>query len=163
MIAIISLGSNLGDRQNYLQVAVDQIAALPNTLVTKVSSIYETIPQLFIDQPNFYNAILEIDTELNPVELLRHLKQIELSAKRERTVPNGPRTLDTDIIYTSAPFKNNDELQLPHPRAQDRQFVLLPWLEIDPEATLGDLGSVAKLSNLLGDQGVIQLNDLRLT
>jgi 2-amino-4-hydroxy-6-hydroxymethyldihydropteridine diphosphokinase len=162
MLTIISLGSNLGDRLSYLQFAVDQIAAIPETLITKISSIYETEPQLYLDQPNFLNAILEVETEIEPVKLLDKLKQIEQAANRERIIENGPRTLDLDIITSSVSVNIEPEIQLPHPRAHLRQFVLLPWLEIDPEATLGDLGKVSDLSNELGDQGVRKLNDLRL-
>ena len=162
MIAIISIGSNLGNRQEYLQLAVDQIAAISETLITKTSSIYETLPQLMLDQPNFFNAIIEVESELTPLDLLAELKKIELAAKRERGIPNGPRTLDTDIIYCSELPVDTTELQLPHPRAHQRQFVLLPWLEIDPDAILGDLGSVADLSAKLGDQGVVKIMGLRL-
>jgi 2-amino-4-hydroxy-6-hydroxymethyldihydropteridine diphosphokinase len=162
MLTIISLGSNLGDRLSYLQFGVDQIAAIPETLVTKISSVYETDPQLYLDQPNFYNAILEVETELEPTQLLNLLKQIEQKADRERLIENGPRTLDLDIVTSTYPVANDVEIQLPHPRAHLRQFVLLPWLEIDPEANLGELGEVAKLSIELGDQGVKKLIDVRL-
>jgi 2-amino-4-hydroxy-6-hydroxymethyldihydropteridine diphosphokinase len=162
MLTIISLGSNLGDRLSYLQFAVDQIGAIPKTSVTKISSIYETKPQLYLDQPNFYNAIVEVETELEPVELLSKLKLIELAASRERIIENGPRTLDLDIIISSSLMDSDSEIQLPHPRAQFRQFVLLPWLEIDPEAILGSLGKASSLSSELGDQGVKRFNDLRL-
>lgn len=162
MIAIISIGSNLGDRHDYLQFAVDQIAAISKTLITKVSSVYETAPQIVLNQPNFLNAIIEVESELTPLALLAELKKIEIAAKRERGIPNGPRTLDTDIIYCSESLVSTEELQLPHPRADQRQFVLLPWLEIDPNAVLGDKGSVADLSAKLGDQGVIKAPGLRL-
>lgn len=162
MIAIISIGSNLGDRQEYLQFAVDQISAISKTLVTKISSVYETAPQLMLDQPNFLNAIIEVESELRPLALLAELKKIEIAAKRERGIPNGPRTLDIDIISCSESTVSTDELQLPHPRADQRQFVLLPWLEIDPDAVLGDRGSVADLSAKLEDQGVVKVPGLRL-
>jgi len=145
MIAIISIGSNLGNRKEYLQFAVDQIAAISETLITKTSSIYETLPQLMLDQPNFFNAIIEVESELTPLELLAELKKIELAAKRERGIPNGPRTLDTDIIYCSELPVDTTELQLPHPRAHERRFVLQPWFEIDPDAILLTHGPIKEL------------------
>lgn len=162
MLIIISIGSNLGNRKDYLQIAVDKISSLPKTLLTKVSSIYETLPQGFTDQPNFFNAILEIDTELTPPELLAEIRQIELDASRERLVPNGPRTLDIDVISFANQQITGPELEVPHPRAQLRQFVLLPWLEVDPTAQLVGLGSVKELSDALADQGVVRLEGLKL-
>ncbi|MFZ9283220.1 MAG: 2-amino-4-hydroxy-6-hydroxymethyldihydropteridine diphosphokinase [Candidatus Nanopelagicales bacterium] len=162
MIVIISIGSNLGNRKDYLQFAVDKISSLPKTLLTRVSSIYETLPQGFTDQPNFFNAILEIDTDLTPPELLTEIRQIELAANRERLVPNGPRTLDIDVISVGNQKITGPELEVPHPRAQLRQFVLLPWLEVDPTAQLVGLGSVKELSDALADQGVVRLDGLKL-
>jgi len=162
MIVIISIGSNLGNRKDYLQFAVDKISSLPKTLLTRVSSIYETLPQGFTDQPNFFNAILEIDTDLTPPELLTEIRQIESDANRERLVPNGPRTLDIDVISVGNQKITGPELEVPHPRAQLRQFVLLPWLEVDPTAQLVGLGSVKELSDALADQGVVRLDGLKL-
>lgn len=162
MLVIISIGSNLGNRKDYLQFAVDKISSLPKTLLTKVSSIYETLPQGFTDQPNFFNAILEIDTDLTPPELLTEIRQIELAANRERLVRNGPRTLDIDVISFANQQITGPELEVPHPRAQLRQFVLLPWLEVDPTAQLVGLGSVKELSDALADQGVVRLDGLKL-
>lgn len=162
MIAIISIGSNLGDRYKYLQLAVDQIAALPKTIITKISSIYETAPQLKLDQPNFYNAVLEIETDLTAEKLLSSLKEIEVLAERERSIPNGPRTLDTDIIICTELEIKSAELELPHPRAHERQFVLLPWLEIDPDAVLIPKGKIAEICAALGDQGVVKVLEHKL-
>lgn len=162
MFAIISIGSNLGNRQEYLQYAVDKISSLPNSLITKVSSIYETQPQMLLDQPLFFNAVLELETNLTPSNLLSSLKEIELGANRERTIPNGPRTLDIDIVSCDNVNLDDSELSLPHPRAHLRQFVLLPWLEIDEFATLESFGLVKDISAQLGDQGVVRIPELRL-
>lgn len=162
MLAIISIGSNLGNRQEYLQYAVDKISSLPGTSITKISSIYETQPQLLLDQPKFFNAVLELETTLTPSKLLSLLKDIEFGANRERTIPNGPRTLDIDIVSCDNVNFEDSELSLPHPRAHQRQFVLLPWLEIDQSATLGGYGLVSEISPQLGDQGVVRIPDLRL-
>lgn len=162
MLNIISLGSNLGDRLSYLQLAVDHIRTLPSTFVTKISSVYETDPQHYLEQPNFLNAVIEVETDLTPGVLLKKLKEIEELANRERIIENGPRTLDLDLVVSSIGVVKNSDIELPHPRAQFRGFVLLPWLEIDPAAELNGIGAVAKLSAALEDQGVRKLIDLRL-
>lgn len=162
MLNIISLGSNLGNRLSYLQLAIDQINILPSTAVTKISSVYETEPQQYLEQPNFLNAVIEVETELSPQVFLKKLKEIEQLANRERIIENGPRTLDLDIVVSSFGAINDSDIELPHPRAQFRGFVLLPWLEIDPTAELNSLGAVSKLAATLEDQGVRKLSDLRL-
>lgn len=162
MIAIISLGSNLGDRVKNLQFAIAKISGLPNTLITKISSVYETVPQLIAEQPDFLNAVIEIDTNFDAVELLTHLHLIESAANRERKIKNGPRTLDLDIVTTYPLSNEASEIELPHPRAHLREFVLRPWLEIDPAAKFSDFELVSDLLTKLEDQGVKKI-DARLT
>lgn len=162
MQAVVSVGSNLGDKRRYLQFALDEIIKLPNTKVVKVSSIYKTVPQINLNQPTFFNAVIQIETAIEPLELLNQFHKIELLANRERKVKNGPRTLDIDIITYEDLSVKHKNLTLPHPRAQERQFVLIPWLEINPDAYLGEYGSIAILSSELADQGVIKVSELTL-
>lgn len=162
MKAIISIGSNLGDKGGYLQFALDKITNLPNTQIIKASSIYETAPQVNLDQPTFFNVVLEIETGFEARELLFQFRAIEALANRERSIKNGPRTLDIDIISYEDLLIQEENLTLPHPRAHERQFVLIPWLEINPEAQLGEYGLIANLSNGLDDQGVVKVSELRL-
>ncbi|MBM3690669.1 MAG: 2-amino-4-hydroxy-6-hydroxymethyldihydropteridine diphosphokinase [Actinobacteria bacterium] len=162
MKAILSIGSNLGDKGGYLQFALDKITNLPNTQIIKASSIYETAPQVNLDQPTFFNVVLEIETGFEARELLFQFRAIEALANRERSIKNGPRTLDIDIISYEDLSIQEENLTLPHPRAHKRQFVLIPWMEIDPEAQLGEHGLIANLSNGLDDQGVVKVSELRL-
>ena len=127
----LSLGSNLGDRLANLRSA---IAALPDSGITvrKVSSIYESEPVDFRDQPWFLNCVLEAETKLSPLDLLHALQTIELRMGREKTIPKGPRPIDLDILFYADQVIDTPELQIPHPRIAQRRFVLVPLAEIAP-------------------------------
>ena len=138
MKAIVALGSNLGDRFNFLQNAVIEINAISQTKVTNISSVYETLPVGGPAQDNYLNAVISLETSLNAEELLLKLLIIELNLGRERTITWGPRTIDLDLIDFENQSINSPNLVLPHPRAQERCFVMKPWVEIDPAGNLGD-------------------------
>src|SRR5690242_20513335 len=127
----LSLGSNLGDRLGNLRAA---IAALPKSgvLVRKVSSIYETEPVDFLEQPWFLNCVLEGESNHSPLDLLHALQAIELRMGREKKVPKGPRLIDLDILFYADQVIDAPELQIPHPRIAQRRFVLVPLAEIAP-------------------------------
>jgi 2-amino-4-hydroxy-6-hydroxymethyldihydropteridine diphosphokinase len=114
--------------------------------VEKVSSLYETAPFKVSDQqPNYINAVLLGDTELQPKELIKELLSIESKLGRQRSIPKAARTIDIDIIDYEGFFLKSDELTLPHPRAHERKFVLEPWAEIDPDAELLGHGPIKEL------------------
>lgn len=136
MKAIIALGSNLGDRFEYLQSSLNEIGELSETEIVKVSNIYETKPVGGPEQGNYLNAVGSINTELSAEEFLLKLLLIELNLGRERSVVWGPRTIDLDLIWFNDQTLDSEKLTLPHPRAQERCFVLKPWLEIDEDAML---------------------------
>jgi 2-amino-4-hydroxy-6-hydroxymethyldihydropteridine diphosphokinase len=147
--AVLSLGSNLGERLTSLQGAVNAIADTPDVWVTGVSPVYETEP---VDCPpgseNFLNAVVLIDTTLAASRLLDRAHAIEDAMGRERGdgVPvNAPRTLDVDVIVVGDRRADDEHLVLPHPRAFERAFVLQPWLDLEPDAVLPDHGPVAEL------------------
>lgn len=131
MRVYLSLGSNLGDRENNLRSA---IAALPFTHfhVSKVSSLYETEPVDYFDQPWFLNCVVEGETESQPAELLRALRAIEVQLGSQKAFAKGPRLLDIDILLYSDLSLDTSELQIPHPRMLERKFVLAPLAEIAP-------------------------------
>lgn len=131
MRVYLSLGSNLGDRENNLRSA---IAALPCTHfhVSKVSSLYETEPVDYFDQPWFLNCVVEGETESQPAELLRALRAIEVQLGSQKAFAKGPRLLDIDILLYSDLSLDTSELQIPHPRMLERKFVLAPLAEIAP-------------------------------
>jgi 2-amino-4-hydroxy-6-hydroxymethyldihydropteridine diphosphokinase len=161
---VISLGSNLGDRFAKLQGAVDSLADTPDVALTGVSSVYETQP---IGAPEgsgtFLNAVVLLDTTLPARVLLDRAKAIETAFGRERSgVVNSPRTLDVDLIVVGDRFADDEDLVLPHPRAHERAFVLLPWSELEPEAELPGMGTVAELAEKVGTEGVVRRDDLVL-
>ncbi|MBF5007665.1 2-amino-4-hydroxy-6-hydroxymethyldihydropteridine diphosphokinase [Diaphorobacter caeni] len=127
--AWIGLGANLGDARAALAQAVQSIAALPDTEVVRVSSLYGSAP-VDATGPDYLNAVAEIRTALSPLALLDALQQIELDAGRERPYRNAPRTLDLDIVRFADLVMSTDRLTLPHPRWQERAFVLWPMAEL---------------------------------
>jgi len=129
--AWIGLGANLGDREAALRAAVRAIAALPGTQVLRVSSLYRSAP-VDAGGPDYLNAVAEIATTLEPHALLAALQAIELGAGRERPYRNAPRTLDLDILLYGDQRIATPTLTVPHPRMDERAFVLLPLAELVP-------------------------------
>jgi 2-amino-4-hydroxy-6-hydroxymethyldihydropteridine diphosphokinase len=143
MKVVIALGSNLGDRKATLDGAVDSLKQI--ITVTKVSSYIETDPVGGPEQPDYLNAVLIGESDLEPTDLLVKMQAIELAAGRERLERWGARTLDLDLIVAGDLVMDTDFLTLPHPRAHERRFVLDPWLEVDPQAILPGFGEVRLL------------------
>jgi 2-amino-4-hydroxy-6-hydroxymethyldihydropteridine diphosphokinase len=147
--AVLSLGSNLGERLTSLQGAVHALADTPDVWVTSVSPVYETEP---VDCPpgseNFFNAVVLIDTTLAASRILDRAHAIEDAFGRERgdgIEVNAPRTLDVDVIVVGDRRADDDSLRLPHPRAYERAFVLQPWYDVEPDAVLPDHGPIVEL------------------
>ena len=130
--AYIALGSNLGDRLSHLAHAIAAIASLPDkTSVYALSSVYETKPVGYLDQPNFLNAVLVVSTDLTAASLLTYLLTIEQQQKRVRSIRNGPRTIDLDLLlYDQQIIEQSPTLIVPHPRMHDRAFVLRPLCDV---------------------------------
>ena len=144
MKVVIALGSNLGEREIHIQNALEEMASL--LTVVRVSSFIETKPVGGPPQGNYVNAVAICDSDLDPEELLERLMAIEANLGRVREVVNGPRTIDLDIISIEDLEIRSPNLTLPHPRAHLRDFVLRPWLEVEPEAHLVGCGFVKDLS-----------------
>jgi 2-amino-4-hydroxy-6-hydroxymethyldihydropteridine diphosphokinase len=157
----LALGSNLGDRQDILQGAVDAIVGLPGVRVTAVSPVYETVPVGGPAQPDYLNAVVLADAALPARELLDRLHEIEAAFDRVRLVRWGPRTLDIDIITFGRDRSDDPELTLPHPRAHERAFVLAPWHDADPDAALPGRGPVGELL-ARADQAGLRRSSLNL-
>ena len=130
--AYLSLGSNLGDRARHLEEALDCLEA-GEVHVARRSSLYETEPLEFREQPWFLNMVAEVATPLSPHELLSRILEIARKLGRIRVTPKGPRTIDIDILLYGGLVVNTDELQIPHPRLAERRFVLEPLAELAPE------------------------------
>jgi dihydroneopterin aldolase/2-amino-4-hydroxy-6-hydroxymethyldihydropteridine diphosphokinase len=155
--AVLALGSNLGDPQGTLRAAVTDIDRIPGVQVMEVSPLARTVA-VGPDQPDFLNAVLLVRTTLPPRDLLGACQEIELLHGRVREERWGPRTLDVDLIVYGDLTASAEDLQLPHPRARERAFVLVPWAELDPEAVLGGLGGgpVAQLAATAPDRSGIR-------
>lgn len=160
---VFSVGSNLGDRLGYLQGAVEALRATPTLTIVGVSSVYETAPVgPVLDQPEFLNIIVQADTTLASLVLLERAQAIENHFRRTREVPGGARTLDVDLIAVGDRILNGQHLTLPHPRAHERAFVLVPWHEVEPDAVLVGHGRIADLLNGVDASGVRRRDDLRI-
>lgn len=163
---VVSLGSNLGDRFANLQGAVDALADTPDVWITGVSAVYETDP---VNAPegsdDFLNAVVLFDTTLSAARLVDRVQAIEDAFGRDRDtgIVNAPRTLDVDLIVVGDRRSNEDWLQLPHPRAAERAFVLQPWFDLEPDAEIPGYGKVAELLSAAGDQGIRRRDDLSIS
>ena len=157
MKAYIALGANLGDPAEQLKAALAALAALPQTRLVQASSFYASAPVGFTDQPDFVNAVCELETDLAPLEVLAALLRIESENGRERSFKNSPRTLDLDLILYGEQCVDLPELSVPHPRMHQRAFVLLPLLEIAPAVLIPKLGAAQGYLALVADQALIRL------
>lgn len=149
--AFIGLGSNVGDREKYLENAIEKLSEADGVDVTQVSSIYETVPVGFTDQDDFLNAVVEIDTSLAPRSLLVTTKRIETELQRVREQHWGPRTIDLDILLYDDTVLSEPHLNLPHPEVMNRAFVLVPLVEIAPRKRLPSGECVSDLLRELGE------------
>ncbi|MEU5898853.1 MULTISPECIES: 2-amino-4-hydroxy-6-hydroxymethyldihydropteridine diphosphokinase [Streptomyces] len=162
--AVISLGSNLGNRLETLQGAVDALEDTPGLRVKAVSPVYETEPW-GVDpgtQPSYFNAVVVVKTTLPPASLLERAQAVEEAFHRVRDERWGPRTIDVDIVAYADVVSEDPALTLPHPRAHERAFVLAPWHDVEPEAQLTGRGPVAKLLDAVTLDGVAPRADLEL-
>ena len=128
----IGVGGNMGDKQKNIEMALDLISNSYHTKIIKKSKLYKTKPVGYLNQDDFLNSAIEIKTLLTPLELVRFLLSIEKGLKRERVIRWGPRTVDLDVLLYDDVISSIDEIILPHPRMQDRMFVLEPLCEIAP-------------------------------
>jgi 2-amino-4-hydroxy-6-hydroxymethyldihydropteridine diphosphokinase len=151
---VLALGSNLGDRLENLQGAVDVLSDTPGADFVAVSPVYETAPVGGPQQPDYLNAVIVVDTELPARAILDRAHGVEEAFGRVREEHWGPRTLDVDVIVSGDEVSADPELTLPHPRAHERAFVLAPWHDIDPDAVIPGRGRVADLLAALGLDGV---------
>jgi 2-amino-4-hydroxy-6-hydroxymethyldihydropteridine diphosphokinase len=145
--AFVGLGSNLGDRESTLRAAIGRLRSLPETEVRRVSTLRNTEPVGYVDQPRFLNGAVELETGLSARELLDALLALERGFGRDRTaaVPQGPRTLDLDLLLYGDETIEEAGLQVPHPRLHQRGFVLEPLAELDPLLEVPGRGPLQEL------------------
>lgn len=158
-IAYIGIGSNLGDKIGYCERAISEILSIDGHRLLAKSSFFQTKPIGYLQQDWFVNGVIKIETDLGPFDLHRALREIESKIGRKRTFPGGPRVIDLDLLFFEDRRIETEELQIPHPRLHQRQFVLIPLSEIDPyflhpvlNRTVEDL-----LGEIEEDQGVERL------
>jgi 2-amino-4-hydroxy-6-hydroxymethyldihydropteridine diphosphokinase len=130
-VVYLGFGSNIGDREANIRQALDQLQTSDLRLL-RVSSLYETEPMGFHDQPWFLNQVAEFEAELPPLRVLQRIQNVEKALGRKREIVNGPRTIDIDILLFGDVVMKTAELTIPHPRYRERRFVLEPLLEIGP-------------------------------
>lgn len=151
MKAYLGIGTNIGDRMKNLQDSIDALNLLPMTSVIDVSNIYETDPVGYDNQDDFLNIVVEVETDFNADNLLGACLGIESGLGRVRTIKNGPRIIDIDLLLFGDEIRNSKTLTLPHPRMTERNFVLKPLLDLDFRS---NLISREKVEELLTDDGV---------
>ena len=131
MKAYLGIGTNIGDRIKNLSDAISALDLLPLTKVTDCSNVYETDPVGYSDQDDFLNIVVEVETKLNSDNLLGAALGVEAALGRIRTIKNGPRIIDIDVLLYENEIKNTETLVLPHPRMMERDFVLVPLLDLN--------------------------------
>ncbi|MFJ9450402.1 MULTISPECIES: 2-amino-4-hydroxy-6-hydroxymethyldihydropteridine diphosphokinase [unclassified Herbaspirillum] len=155
--AFIGIGGNLGDARATVEDALRRLALLPDTVLSAQSQLYRTAP-VDAGGDDYVNAVAQLDTTLTPHALLAALQAIELAHGRERPYRNAPRTLDLDILSYGDLQLADDVLTLPHPRMALRAFVLIPLLEIAPDAVIPGIGAARDLQAQVRDQAIELLN-----
>ena len=156
---VLSLGSNMGDSAAILQEAVDYLADTPDLMLVDVSPVYQTKPMGYEDQDDFLNLVVVAESTLEPLTILDRALAIEENFGRVRDIPNGPRTLDIDIIMVGKRI-SEDNIELPHPHAHERAFVLVPWLDIDPNGEIAGHGPIAELVDDVDTSTVTRRDDI---
>jgi 2-amino-4-hydroxy-6-hydroxymethyldihydropteridine diphosphokinase len=159
---VLALGSNLGDRQENLQGAVDALFDAPGLHFLAASPVYETSPVGGPEQPDYLNAVITVETDLPGRMILDRAHGVEEAFQRVRDQVWGPRTLDVDLIVCGEEMSDDPGLTLPHPRAHERAFVLAPWHDIEPDAEIPGHGPVADLLHAVGLNGVRRVDGSEL-
>ncbi|MDP1927283.1 MAG: 2-amino-4-hydroxy-6-hydroxymethyldihydropteridine diphosphokinase [Thiobacillus sp.] len=157
VLATVGLGANLNDPAAQVEYALAELDRLPGTRLIARSSLYASAPVGYVDQPDFINAVAQVETALAPRALLAALLDIEHRHGRERSFRNAPRTLDLDLLLYGDAHFHEDGLTLPHPRMSERGFVLLPLLEIAPDTVIPGRGRATEWIASCSDQHVIPL------
>ncbi|MBD7909497.1 2-amino-4-hydroxy-6-hydroxymethyldihydropteridine diphosphokinase [Sporosarcina gallistercoris] len=152
--AFISIGTNMGDREEFLKLAVTTLCATDGIASVETSSIYETAPVGVTDQPDFLNMVVRVETVLESLELLAECQRIEMELGRVRTIRWGPRTADLDILLYNSDRIESETLSVPHPRMRERAFVLIPLTELAPECIDPVKGRPFREEPAMHDDGV---------
>jgi 2-amino-4-hydroxy-6-hydroxymethyldihydropteridine diphosphokinase len=150
----VGIGSNLADPEANVRRAIEKLAVTADMRVVATSSLYRTAPVGRLDQPDFVNAVVELETGFDPGPLLDELLSMEKEFGRQRSTRNAPRIIDLDLLIHGDQVCESDHLTLPHPRMSERAFVLVPLVEIAASVEVGDLGTAVELLTVLSTDGV---------
>lgn len=154
----LSIGANLGDRLAALQYAVDTLAEVGELVA--LSDVYETDPVGGPEQPDYYNAVVILSSSATPAEMLACAHRAEQGKGRTREVRWGARTLDVDVLAAGSVVSDDPDLTLPHPRATERAFVMVPWAQADPDFQLPDGRRVVEVAGSLAADGIRRVGPL---
>lgn len=145
---LLGIGTNMGDRMENINAAVRSVGLLPRTVLCDISHVYETDPVGYLDQPRFLNAVLKIDTELSATAVLGACLGIEAALGRVRTIKDGPRVIDIDVLIYDGVRSDSHELTLPHPRMAFRSFVMVPLSDLYPSGRAPMMSFSQKLKDI---------------
>jgi len=157
-LVYVGLGANIGEPRRQIQVAIEELEKLPCTRVVLASSIYKSAPLGKVDQPDFLNAVVQLETGLPPEALLDRLQDIEHRHGRERPFAGAPRTLDLDLLLYGNRSIDSPRLTVPHPRMHERAFVLEPLLELDAQISVPGKGLARALRSACGAQTIDRIS-----
>jgi len=159
MVYFLSLGTNLGKKRKNLRNALELLEK-EGVRILRASSLFKTQPVDFLDQPWFYNQVIEVESCLNPFELLKSIKKIEQHMGRKACMLKGPRVIDIDILLAGKSVINTPELVIPHPRLEERNFILIPFRELSPGTIHPVFNStIDKLSKKSSDKSIVKKLD----
>lgn len=148
----LGLGTNIGDRIRYINEALKILNSNPNINITKKSKLYETKAWGYKDQADFLNMCIEIETSLNPYELLNDCQGVEKDLNRERKIRWGPRTIDVDILFFNDIILQEENLEIPHPRIKERAFVLIPLIDLNDKLKIDNISINEYLKSLTTEE-----------
>jgi 2-amino-4-hydroxy-6-hydroxymethyldihydropteridine diphosphokinase len=157
-LAYVGLGANVGEPRRQLEIAIEELRKLSAPGKFLVSHLYRSAPMGYPDQPDFLNAVAQVDTSLSAEALLGELQAIEARHGRERSFANAPRTLDLDLLLYGERGLDSPGLTLPHPRMHERAFVLQPLLELDPDISIPGKGRASALLSACGSQKIERIS-----
>ena len=155
----LGLGSNQSDPINQIKNATELIEKIETSKIIKKSSLYESLPVGYLDQPNFINQVISLQTSLSAAELFERFQQIEFQLKRVKKIVNGPRTIDIDILLFNQEIILTKDLTIPHPRMLDRAFVMIPLLEIEPNILVPKISNLKEILGKLDKKTLTKIDD----
>jgi 2-amino-4-hydroxy-6-hydroxymethyldihydropteridine diphosphokinase len=155
----LGLGSNQSDPINQIKNATKLIEKIEISKIIKKSSLYESLPVGYLNQPNFINQVISLQTSLSPAELFERFQQIEFQLKRVKKIVNGPRTIDIDILLFNQEIILTNDLTIPHPRMLDRAFVMIPLLEIEPNILVPKISNLKEILGKLDKKTLTKIDD----